>query len=43
MEVVISAIGFVFLVLWAFHVERNTARTAEALKRIEVLLEKKEK
>lgn len=43
METIFGTIAFVLAVVWAFHVERNTARTAEALGRIEKLLEKKEK
>ncbi len=43
METLFGAVVFVFAVIWAFHVERNTARTAEALTRLEKILEKKGK
>ncbi len=43
METVIGTILFILAALWAFHIDVNTARTAESLKRIEKLLEKKEK
>ncbi len=43
METILGTIVFVLAVVWAFHIDTNTARTAESLKRIEKLLEKKEK
>jgi hypothetical protein len=42
-ETILGTIVFVLAVVWAFHIDTNTARTAESLKRIEKLLEKKEK
>ena len=42
METILGTIVFVLAVVWAFHIDTNTARTAESLKRIEKLLEKKE-
>lgn len=43
MESIIGALIFAFAIIWMFHIERNTARTSETLKRIEKLLEKSAK
>lgn len=47
MESVIGAVALVFVVVWAFHIDRNLARAAESLERLEKIYEnhfgKKEK
>jgi uncharacterized membrane protein len=39
---VLAFLGFLVVLVWAFRIEANTARTAESLQRIEKLLKDKE-
>ncbi|MGB4800333.1 MAG: hypothetical protein WBP03_02350 [Candidatus Saccharimonadales bacterium] len=43
MESLLGTAVFVLAVVWAFRIEKNTARAAESLERLEKILGKKEK
>ena len=43
METIIGTILFLFILVWAFRVEINTAKTKEGIERIEELLKNQEK
>jgi uncharacterized membrane protein YqiK len=43
MEILIGTIFFIFVIVWAFRVEINTAKTNETLVRIEKLLNDEKK